>query len=128
MWEGPTIKTPLILTDMKPYEIIYQQLGRKTFVMLGAKNIVHDGPNILRFDIRGSRSVNRIIIEYRPGKDLYDMAFMKIPGIKTILKWDNQGLSDKEQVAKMTVAFEEGIYFDMMRPLIEKHTGLYTRL
>ncbi len=90
---------------------IYNQIGGKAFYMIGAKNLLsHGKENALSFRVRGSTKVNYIKITLN-SMDLYDMEFGKIHG-------------DKYKI----VAEENGVYNDMLKPLIEKHTELYTKL
>lgn len=90
---------------------IYKQIGRKAFLMLGAKNIVsHSKENALSFRIRGSNKVNYIKITLN-SMDTYDVEYGKIRG-------------DKYHV----VAEDKGIYDDMLLKSIENNTGLYTKL
>jgi len=88
---------------------IRDQIGGKTLFMLGAKNLIaHE--NALSFRIRGSKAVNYIKITLN-GSDLYDMEFGKVWGAKYTVK-----------------ATHNDIFNDMMHGLIEKETGLATRL
>jgi hypothetical protein len=82
---------------------------RNTMFMLGAKNLLDHG-NGLSFRVRGSKAVNYIKITLND-LDLYDMEFGKVWGAKYTVK-----------------ATHEGVYADMMHSLIEKETGLATRL
>jgi hypothetical protein len=92
-------------------KIIQEQIGGKTFYMLGAKNLMsHGDENALSFRIRGSKAVNYIKISLN-GKDLYDMEFGKIHGMNYKVK-----------------ATHNDVYADMMHGLIESETGLYTKL
>lgn len=88
---------------------IYNQLGRKAFFMMGAKNLAH-GENNLQFKISGSGRVSHINIALN-GLDLYDVTFYKVRGVNT----------------KVVSKFEN-YYDDMLKSLIEKETGLYLSL
>jgi hypothetical protein len=90
---------------------IYKQIGRRAFLMLGAKNIVsHSKENALSFRIRGSNKANYIKVTLN-SMDTYDVEYGKIRG-------------DKYHV----VAEDKGIYDDMLLKSIENNTGLYTKL
>jgi len=95
--------------QMSVASIIRDQISGKTLFMLGAKNLLaHE--NALSFRIRGSKAVNYIKITLN-GSDLYDMEFGKVWGTKYTVK-----------------ATHNDVYNDMMHNLIEKETGLYTKL
>ena len=97
-------------------ETILKQLGgNKTIVMLGMKNIAKgkdkDGNEYLGFKIgRNVSGINYIKITLN-GKDLYDMEFGAIRGVNYKVK-----------------AEHKDVYFDMMKSIIEKETGMYTSL
>ncbi len=95
--------------DLMVANEIRKQIGGKALYMLGAKNLAGDEKS-LQFDIRGSQRFNRIKIQLN-GKDLYDVTFYKI------VKYD---VKDKKVV--------EDIYFDQLHEVIERETGLYTKL
>ena len=93
-------------------QVIYSQLGHRTFKMLGAHTLIDHG-NALSFKIRGSRKVNYVKITLKPD-DTYTVEFKKLgraPGFKV------------KDVARLS-----GIYVDQLHELIEYNTGLYTRL
>ena len=95
--------------QMSVASIIRDQISGKTLFMLGAKNLIaHE--NALSFRIRGSKAVNYIKITLN-SSDLYDMEFGKVWGTKYTVK-----------------ATHNDVYNDMMHNLIEKETGLYTKL
>jgi len=90
--------------------IIYNQIGYKSMLMIGAKNLVtmDDG---LGFKImRNTKGINYIEIKLN-SLDLYDVRFcyVTVKGIKEI-------------------AVDNNCYTDMLRGSIEKNTGLYIRL
>ena len=88
---------------------IRSQLGHKCLYMLGAFNLLaHDDG--LSFRIRGSRKVNYIKITLN-ALDLYDIEF-RVVSVKQ----------------NKLVVLHGNVYFDMMHSLIEKETGLYTKL
>ena len=92
---------------------ILAQLGNLALSMLGSKNLVDLGDG-LSFRVRGSKRANYVEIRLDAGRDLYNVAIKKIgraPGFK---------ITD--------VAEHEGIYVDQLHELIERDTGLYTRM
>lgn len=88
---------------------IRDQIGSRAFYMMGAKNLL-GSPDSLAFQIRGSMNVNRISITLDPS-DTYTVRFVRVRGLKV-----------KE------VATVENVYADALKPVIEKHTGLYLSL
>lgn len=101
---------------MKDPEIartIVAQLGNLTLSMLGAQNLVDLGDG-LSFRIRGSRRANYVAIRFDGGRDLYDLEIKKI------------GRAPSYRVRD--VAAHEGIFVDQLHELIERETGLYTRM
>jgi len=94
---------------------IQRQLGRKAFVMMGAKNLAYGtdskGDESLSFKIgNNSKGVTHITITLNR-KDLYDVKFIKIRGSQ--YKVTNE---------------EKDIYNDMLKDIIESNTGLYLSL
>ena len=92
-------------------QIIAEQIGRRAFFMLGAKELV-GGENYLQFRISGCRSISHVKITLDPS-DTYTMSFMK---------WSAKKLEYK------VVAEVSGVYVDMLHDVIEGKTGLYTSL
>lgn len=90
---------------------IMRQLGKPTLFMLGANRFVSDG-NALIFFIKGSRKINRIRIALN-GRDLYDVEFWKQSPTKFTIK---------------VVSKSSNVYFDQLKEVIERHTGLSTRM
>lgn len=90
--------------------ILMQQLGRSTLFMLGAKDFVSGGEFHLSFRIRGSSQVNLIQIRLDPS-DTYTVRFSRVRGVKVTL-----------------VKETDDIYNDQLHGLIERVTGLRTRL
>ena len=94
---------------------ISEQLGAKTFFMLGAKNkgygTDNKGNTYISFKIRGSKNVSHIKITYNEAMDLYDMEFGKVR------KYEYKIINTVNSV-----------YNDMLNQIIESNTGLYTRL
>lgn len=109
--------TPESREAMAVAKEIQRQLGGKTLMMLGAKDLLAIGRGVgngrpgLMFRIRGSKLVNHIVIQLDPD-DTYSILFAKI------------GRDYKSKTVKEV----SGIYFDQLHDIIEKTTGLYTRL
>lgn len=99
-----------------PAQIIADQLGRGTLYMLGARGTVcasSDGRSLC-FQIKGCRHVNAIKITLDPS-DTYTVEFRKIGNARSGFR--------------MSVVREvEGVYADSLHTLIERETGLATRL
>lgn len=92
-----------------PAQTIQQQIGNRTFSMLGAKNLLDHG-DALSFRIRGSSKANYVKITLTPA-DLYDVEIGKIHGLNY-----------------RVVDTTKGAYVDMLHNLIESATGLKTPL
>lgn len=90
---------------------IVQQLGNEALTLLGANNVLANGPG-LQFNIRGCRKINRIQIVLDPS-DTYTLTFAKI---------SQRGLDYK------VVATVADVYCDQLHDIIEAQTGLYTTL
>lgn len=94
-------------------QIILQQLGGGKFLaMTGAKQLGTTG-NDLSFRLPSNfanRGINYVKITLTPA-DLYDMEFGKIRGIKYT-----------------KLATHEGVYFDALREIFTRETGLETSL
>lgn len=102
------------MSDLTTAKIIAQQLGNKCLYMIGAKNLAGDD-NSLQFKIgRNSIGITHIKIELT-GMDLYNMKFYKF----------RKPMTEK---SLEPVAEALGIYDDMLHAMIEKHTGLRTKL
>lgn len=91
---------------------IIEQLGNGTLYMLGAKDLLDLGDG-LSFRVRGSRRANYVEIRLTPA-DLYDVSIRKI------------GRAPSYRVTEVCDA--KGIYCDQLHELIERETGLATRL
>ena len=87
-------------------EILRQPGGGRFRMMTGAKDFLAT-ENGLRFRVPRATIVQ---IDLTPA-DLYDVKFIKVHGGKT-----------------KVVAEHKGIYNDMLVPIFEKQTGLYTTL
>lgn len=97
--------------------IILDQIGHGALVMIGAKNILY-GDNHVQMKIgRNAKSVTHITVTLKED-DTYTTTFTRVPSLKQLIR----GQSVK------TLAEVDGVYFDQLRPVIEKHTGLYTSL
>jgi len=88
---------------------IANQIGNKTFYMLGAKNLVFL-ENSITFNIRGSKRINFIKVELT-FQDLYTVTYYKARKFEL------------EEIAK-----SENIYCDMLHKDLEENTGLATSL
>jgi hypothetical protein len=95
--------------DLEVAETIREQLGAVTLAMLGAHQLAGDD-NSLQFAIKGSRRVNKIRIVL-DDDDTYTVEFWKVRG------------ADWRKVAE-----HSGVYVDQLHELIERETGLYTRM
>lgn len=99
-------------------ETMYRQLGGGKFkAMTGAYNFVfgdEDGNVFLQCRFKGSRKANYMKVVYNYGADTYRMIFKKL------------GRAPKYKVTE--VADHNGVYCDMLQPIFEEVTGLYTHL
>ncbi len=95
---------------------IRNQIGNQSLSMLGAKD-VYAIENGLSFKVRGSKKINYIKITLN-SMDTYDMEF----GLIRNSEKAEAGFTYK------IVNTENGIYDDMLNQIIEKNTGLYTKL
>ena len=89
---------------------IQQQLGNRTFVMLGAHCLIDHG-DALSFKFRGSRAANYVKVTLA-ADDTYTVDFKKLGR--------NYSVKDVSETA--------GVYVDSLHALIESTTGLYTSL
>jgi hypothetical protein len=97
-------------------QAIFDLITPKGFFMLGAKNQVYcNKENYISFKISGSKKINYIKIQYKGGKDLYNLFLSKFSVVKGEVKHTNK-------------VEHNGIYENMVRELIEKETGLYLKL
>ena len=101
------------MTDMTVANTIAQQIGRRAFLMMGTRYKLGDDRS-LTFDCRGSRTVNKIRVELNL-LDLYDLTFWKVTR--------RNGEFKVKVVEKV-----EGVYFDGLRNVIERGTGLCLNL
>lgn len=93
---------------------IYQQIGKRAFFMIGAKNF-RGSENALMFNIgRNSKNINFVQIALN-SLDLYDVDFMNVQNRKTGL-------------FVLPVYQIKNIYFDQLTEIIEQKTGLRTKL
>ena len=91
-------------------ELIKQLGGNRFIAMTGAKNFVV-GPKGAGFKIgKNSKGINYVRIDL-DGRDLYNMEFIQARGGNMKVK-----------------AKEKGVYFDQLRKLFTKNTGMYTTL
>lgn len=101
------------MTDMTVANTIALQIGSRAFFLMGTRHKLGDEDS-LTFDIRGSRTVNKIRVRLN-FLDLYDLTFWKV--------------TRRNGEFKVKVVEEVGdIYFDGLRQVIERVTGLCLRL
>jgi len=97
------------MTDMTVANTIAKQIGSRAFFLMGTRHKLGDEDS-LTFDIRGSRTVNKIRVRLNV-MDLYDLTFWKV--------------TRRNGEFKVKVVAEvEDIYFDGLRQVIERVTGL----
>ena len=93
-------------------QTILQQLGGNKFIaMTGAKNLGFTGTGLQMKIGRNAKGVTHVIIDLDRGKDLYNIEFVKIRGVK-----------------RTTVKKLKGVYADQLGKIFTKYTGLRTRL
>jgi hypothetical protein len=103
------------MTDMTVAKTILEQMGGigRISAMTGAYNFIASDDGV-SFRFKGSKTFNYVKIKLT-GMDLYDVEIGQIrkkKGIPTV-------------VPRST---ETGLYFDMLKPIFEKVTGLYLSL
>lgn len=96
--------------DLAIAQTVMSQLGRKALFMLGAREFVAGGEFHLSFRIRGSTTANLVQIRLDPS-DTYTVRFSRVRGTVVVL-----------------VRESNDIYWDQILGLIERVTGLATRL
>ncbi len=96
-------------TDLTVAHEIQRQLGRQTFALLGASQLIGDATSLM-FSFKGCPRINKIRITLTPD-DLYRVEFFKFSPTKLTCN---------------VVSSHEGIYCDQLHDLIESETGLYT--
>ena len=101
------------MTDMTVANTIARQIGSRAFLMLGTRQKLGDDCS-LTFDCRGSKAVNKIRVTLN-GLDLYDLTFWKVT-------------RRNGQFHVKVVEQVQDIYFDGLRDVIERVTGLYLSL
>lgn len=102
---------------MSVAKTILEQLGGNKFiVMTGAKDLTDTGKGLLFRIGRNSAHINKVLVEYNEGQDLYTMVFYWVCKSKT------KGFEVKE-VKKL-----DGLYCDQLQELFTSITGMYTRL
>ena len=93
-------------------QTILQQLGGNKFIaMTGAKNLGFTNKGIQMKIGRNAKGVTHVIIDLDRGKDLYNIEFVKIRGVK-----------------RTTVKKLKGVYADQLGKIFTKYTGLRTSL
>ncbi len=96
---------------------IFEQInGRQLQVMIGAKEFSQTAENELSFKIgRNCKSVNRIIITYNYGTDLYKIRFCRD-------SFSRKTFEFKRKIIKEV----NDCFCDDLIPLIEENTGMTT--
>lgn len=102
-------------------QTIRQQLGRKALFMLGAHSLVATERG-LQFKIRGSKRCNLVQIELDPS-DTYTVRFSKYTPMRV-----NRRTFEASPESDVEVSKTSDVYVDSLHTLIEKETGLYTKL
>ena len=93
-------------------QTILQQLGGNKFIaMTGAKNLGFTNKGLQMKIGRNTKGVTHVIIDLDRGKDLYNIEFVKIRGVK-----------------RTTVKKLKGVYAEQLGKIFTKYTGLRTRL
>jgi hypothetical protein len=101
---------------------ILRQLGGHMFILMtGASNFAYNlndkGNVVLAFKIgNNSKGVNYVKIEYNGGSDLYCMSFVK------------SGINEQFECVQKVIASHDHVYWDMLVPIFEEETGMFTRL
>ena len=91
---------------------ILQQLGGNKFIaMTGAKNLGFTDKGIQMKIGRNAKGVTHVIIDLDRGKDLYNIEFVKVRGMK-----------------RTTVKKLKGIYADQLKKIFTQNTGLRVSL
>lgn len=89
---------------------IHSQIGAKAMYMIGAKNLAFDEKSLTFKVMQNAKKVTHVKIELN-SMGTYDVLFLNCRGLQAVIK---------EEV--------KGAYDTMLRPLIEKYTGLYTNI
>lgn len=91
-------------------QTIANHIGHRAFFMMGTKNRIADG-NKLIFDVRGSKAVNKVVVELMPS-DTYTVTFAKMtyPRFK--------------MPRATVVATVENVYAEQLNSTIAYHTRL----
>ena len=96
--------------DMTIAHTIQQQIGRRAFFMLGAKNLVGHSDGLSFRVGRNAKGVTHVTVTLLPS-DTYRVHFQRVWGTKVTTKADH-----------------EGVYVDSLHQIIEAETGMYTSL
>jgi hypothetical protein len=89
---------------------IVKQIGNGALFMLGAKDLV-GGPNFLQFRIgRNAKGVNLVRVDLEPS-DTYKVVFMKV-----------------RKMICTVVSKEEEVYFEDLRVVLSRNTGMATSI
>jgi len=100
---------------MQVAQTILNQIGKQALMMIGAKQFVADRDSV-RFRIgRNCKGWNMIQIHLNYADDLYRVSFFRI-----------RSKNGVPMIAQTHTEF--GIYFDQLHEVIERNTGMYTKL
>jgi hypothetical protein len=91
-------------------ETIYQQIGRRAFLMMGTSQVV-GGPLDLTWNVKGVEGINRIRVTLDVASDTYTVDF-----------------ANYRKLTFKVVKSVSGVYADMLHSVIENKTGLYLSL
>ena len=106
-------------------DIIYAQIGRKAFVMMGTKQAVAD-KSALQFTVgRNAKGVTMIRVELDPS-DTYTVRFFK--GSPTKARYDAKAGEFKNVGGYKEIESLSDVYVDSLHRVIESGTGLYLSL
>lgn len=89
---------------------IREQLGRMALAMIGARDLVGTSDSLAFRIGRNAKAINKLVIRLDPS-DTYTVQAWRLRGTNAILV---EEMSD--------------VYCDMLHDVIERLTGLYTRL
>jgi hypothetical protein len=112
--------------EIKPAQIIVQQVGSPAFMMLGTSRVILVDDNTIRFDVKGSKKACMIQIRYNYGPDSYTVTALKRdrkidPSIpKEYRKYQPPQFKQADEASD--------VYCDSLHDVIERMTGLYTSL
>ena len=110
-WKDNVYKVDRVTRQNVAQTILKQVGGNRFIAMTGAKTFITTNTGIIFTIGRNPAKINKVIIDYNSGTDLYDIEFGRIRK------------NDYKKIKKVT-----GVYFDQLIPIFEETTGLYTSL